>query len=44
MLRRRRENRERNKVGRRCECGAKIPVKAFPIKKRINPELFIDRK
>jgi len=30
-----------NRNGRRSERRAKIPVKTFPIKKRINTELFI---
>jgi len=44
MLRRRNEGGERNGVGRICEHRAKIPVKTFPIKKRIKTELFIDWK
>jgi len=35
--------REHNGVRRICGHRAKIPVKTFPIKKRINTELFIDR-
>jgi len=44
LLRRWNGGRERNGSGRRCELYIKIPVKTFPIKKRINTELFIDRK
>jgi len=44
MLQRQNDGRERNGVRRICKCRAKIPVKTFPIKKRINTELFIDRK
>jgi len=32
----------RNGNGRRSDCWVKIPVETFPIKKRINTELFID--
>jgi len=35
---------ELNSVRRIRRRRAKIPVKTFPIKKRINTELFIDRK
>jgi len=32
----------RNGNGRRSDCLAKLSVKTFPIKKRINTELFIE--
>jgi len=44
MLRSRSGDGERNEAGRTRKRRAKIPVKTFPIKKRINTELFIDRK
>jgi len=44
MFRRRNEGGERNGNGRRCECWTKISLKTFPVKKRINTELFIDGK
>jgi len=44
MLRRRNGVGERNGNGRRHELWAKIPVETFPIKKRINTELFIHGK
>jgi len=44
MLRRLNEGGERQGAGRICERWAKITVKTFPIKKRINTELFIDMK
>jgi len=44
MLQRENEGGEQKGRGRICECLAKIPVKTFPIKQRINTELFIDKK
>jgi len=44
MLWHRNEGRGWNGNGRRCERRAKIPVKTFPVKKRINTELFTDGK
>jgi len=44
MLQRRNEGGDQNGRRMMCERKAKIPVKTFPIKKRINTELFIDGK